>query len=75
MAKIKESESEKKKKRLNTLARYSGMGIQMIAIMLAFVFSGIWLDKHLSLHYPIFTASLSLLGVFLAIYYFIRDLL
>ena len=75
MAKIMESESEKKRKRLNAIARYSGMGFQMIAIMLVFVFAGTWLDKHLSLHYPIFTASLSLLGVFLAIYYFIRDLL
>lgn len=75
MAKIMESESEKKKKRLNAIARFSGMGFQMIAIMLVFVFAGIWLDKRFALHFPVFTAVLSLLGVFLAIYYFIRDLL
>ncbi|MEO6883009.1 MAG: AtpZ/AtpI family protein [Bacteroidia bacterium] len=68
-------ELEKKKKRLNDYARYSGMAFQMIAIMLAFLFSGIWLDKHFALHYPVFTATFALFGAFLAIYYFIRDLL
>lgn len=51
------------------------MGIQMAAIITGGVLAGIQLDKWLQLKFPIFTLVLTLLSVFLAIYYFIKDIL
>ena len=51
------------------------MGIQMAAIIGGGTFAGIELDKYLHLKIPIFTLVLTLLSVFLAIYYFIKDVL
>ena len=63
------------KKRPNDYLKYSGMGIQMAVIIAAGVLGGIQLDKWLHLKFPIFTLVLALLSVFLAIYYFIKDIL
>ena len=51
------------------------MGIQMGAIIVGGVLAGIELDGWLQLKIPVFTLVLTLLAVFLAIYYFIRDVL
>lgn len=51
------------------------MAIQMAAIIVGGVLGGIELDKLLKLQFPAFTLSLTLLSVFLAIYYFIRDVI
>lgn len=63
------------KKRPNDYLKYSGMGIQMAAIITGGVLAGIQLDKWLQIKFPIFTLVLTLLSVFLAIYYFIKDIL
>jgi len=63
------------KKPLNNWVKYSGMGIQMAAIITGGTLGGIEIDKRFGLKFPIFTLSLTLLSVFLAIYYFIRDIL
>ena len=63
------------KKPLNVYVKYSGMAIQMAAIIVGGVLGGIELDKLLKLQFPAFTLSLTLLSVFLAIYYFIRDVI
>lgn len=47
----------------------------MAAIIIGGVFGGIQLDKWLQLKFPIFTLILTLLSVFLAIYYFIKDII
>jgi hypothetical protein len=51
------------------------MGLQMGAIITGGVLGGIQLDKWLQLKFPIFTLVLTLLSVFLAMYYFIKDIL
>jgi len=51
------------------------MGIQMAAIITGGVLAGIQLDKWLRFKFPVFTLVLTLLSVFLAIYYFIKDIL
>ncbi|MBL0047244.1 MAG: AtpZ/AtpI family protein [Bacteroidetes bacterium] len=56
-------------------AKYSGMGIQMLAIMLAGVFGGKYLDKLLATPFPVFTLVLTLVAVGGAIWYFIKDFL
>jgi len=63
------------RKPLNDYARYSGMAVQMIAIILIGVFGGIKLDEVLSLKFPVFTLVLTLLSVFLSIFFAIRDFL
>ncbi|MFI5221668.1 MAG: AtpZ/AtpI family protein [Bacteroidia bacterium] len=62
-------------KRYNSIQRYSGMAIQMIAIILLGALGGKYLDKYFAFHFPVFTLSLTLLAVFAAIYLSVRDLL
>jgi hypothetical protein len=47
----------------------------MIAIVLIGIFGGIKLDHWLGLKFPVFTVSLSILSVFIAVYLVIKDLL
>lgn len=68
------NKQENKKRPLN-YAKFAGMGIQMGAIIAAGVWAGIKLDALLKLKFPVFTLVLTLLSVFLAMYYFIKDVL
>ncbi|MGZ4053468.1 MAG: AtpZ/AtpI family protein [Bacteroidia bacterium] len=61
------------KKLPNSYVKYSGMGLKMAIIMGGGTYGGIELDKWLQLKFPVFTLVCSLLSVFLAIYYFIKD--
>ena len=54
-------------------AYYSGLGFQMIAVVMLGVFGGIKLDKYLALKFPIFTLVFSLLSVFIAMYLMLKD--
>ncbi|MCX6252502.1 MAG: AtpZ/AtpI family protein [Bacteroidetes bacterium] len=65
---------DQKKPVLNAYARYSGMGLQMLVIIVLGVFGGVKLDHWLNVK-PLFTIILSLGSVILAIYYVTRDLL
>lgn len=60
---------------LKSYAKYSSIAIQMLAIILIGVFLGIKIDEWLAWKFPVFTTTFSILSVFLAIYYVIRDLL
>ena len=66
---------KKKKKYLDSYARYSSIGFQMLAIILLGVFGGVKIDQWLKLGAPVFTVILSLLSVILAIYYAVKDFL
>jgi ATP synthase protein I len=66
--------SDPGKRQLNSYARYSGMGIQMLVIILAGVFGGYKLDQWLHTG-PFLTIILSVLSVFIAIYSITRDLI
>jgi ATP synthase protein I len=63
------------KKQLNGYLKYSGMAVQMAAIIVGGVLGGVELDKWLTLKFPVFTLTFTLLSVFLAIYYFIKDVI
>lgn len=63
------------RKPLNDYARYSGMAVQMIAIILIGVWGGIKLDAYLFLQFPVFTLVLTLLSVFLSMFFVMRDFL
>ncbi len=60
---------------LNNYTKYSGIAFQMAIIILIGVVSGIRMDKWLQTSRPLFTALFSLLGVVLAIYIVIKDLI
>ena len=62
------------RKNLNDYARYSGIAIQMLVIILLGVFAGYWLDGWLHTR-PLFTVILAILSVALSIYLVTKDLL
>lgn len=59
---------------LNSYARYSGMAFEMFFIIAAGAFGGVKLDEWLHTK-PILTLTCSLLGVTIAFYVIIRDVL
>jgi F0F1-type ATP synthase assembly protein I len=69
----KKQEKNPENKGLQQFGKYSGMAFQMLAIILVLTWCGIKLDKVLGLEKPVFTAILSLLGVFAAIYTVLKD--
>ncbi len=75
MQKKENNSQENKKPPLYNYAKYSGIAFQMVAIILIGVFGGMKLDEYLNLKFPVFTVILSIVSVFLSIYYVIRDLL
>lgn len=54
--------------------KYSGMAFQMIGIMLAFVFAGVYLDGWFGTT-PLLTVVMSLLGVAGGLYVSLKDFL
>lgn len=72
----KNPSSPKKRPDNNSYVQYSGMAIQMVVIILAGVWGGKQLDKWLEFKkFPVFTLILSLLSVFGAVYYVVKDFL
>lgn len=76
-----QNQSKQKKKSnnnndpLHSYARYTGIAIQMIAIIVILTLAGVKLDSRRASDTPVFTIILSLLGVFAAIYTAIKDFL
>lgn len=65
----------KKKKYLDSYAKYTSIALQMLVIIIAGVLGGWKLDEWLDLKFPVFTILLSLISVSFAIYTAIRDFL
>jgi ATP synthase protein I len=51
------------------------MAFQIAATIIIGLFSGKWIDSKIHLKFPVFTVSLTILGVFLGLYFVLRDLL
>ncbi len=68
-------DKKRKKSPLNNYAKYSGLAIQMIAIILLGTYAGIRLDAWIAWKFPVFTLVFALASVFAAIYYAIKDFL
>ncbi|MBA3901027.1 MAG: AtpZ/AtpI family protein [Bacteroidetes bacterium] len=64
--------SSSQKKQLRAIAKYSGIAFQMIAIILAGVYAGTWLDEKIQPSFPVFKLVLILLSVGLAMYTVIK---
>ncbi|HRO98696.1 MAG TPA: AtpZ/AtpI family protein [Flavobacteriales bacterium] len=53
--------------------RYTGLGLTMVGIILAFTYAGWWLDQWLAWRFPLFTILLALLGVTGAMIHLFRE--
>jgi hypothetical protein len=71
----KKSKKQPKANNANSILRYSGMGLQMGAIMLLGAWLGIKIDDHFAVKNNIFTASLTIIAVVIAMYLTIKDLI
>jgi F0F1-type ATP synthase assembly protein I len=69
----KKPEKEPENSGLSSYAKYTGLGLQMVIIILITVWGGIKLDELFLMETPVFTIILSLLGVAAAIYTAIKD--
>jgi len=67
--------TKRTRNRFSTYAKYSGLAIQMMAIIAGGTYGGFRLDKFLGWKFPVFTVVLSLLSVGVAIWYAVKDLL
>ncbi|MCK5400600.1 MAG: AtpZ/AtpI family protein [Flavobacteriaceae bacterium] len=67
------SQEQKPKERLNTYARFSGIGFQMIAIIGLGVFLGIKLDEKYPNKYSLFAIICSLTSIGIALYFVIKQ--
>ena len=63
----------KPKEQLNTFARFSGMGFQMIVIIGLGVYAGIELDKNYPNKYSLFTIICSLTAIGTSLYLVIKQ--
>ena len=77
---MEEQEPQKKKnltkqenRGFRDFGRYSGLAFQMVALILLPTLGGVKLDKLTGWKTPVFTIILSLLGVFAAIYFTVKD--
>jgi len=72
----KEKPQKPKKQRLTDYGRFSAMAFQMGITIALGVWGGMKLDEHYPItKFPLFTVVLSLLSVFAAIYFVIKDLI
>ena len=63
-----------KKKQPSPYIKYSSLTTQMAAIIAAGAFFGDYLDKKNTTDIPIYTIVLSLLSIFLALYYVLKKI-
>lgn len=63
------------KKPLNTYARFSGLAIQMLTIIGVGTYTGVKLDENFPNKYKLFSVSLSLTSVIIAIFIVIRRII
>ena len=69
------NQKKKIKSNVSDFSKYSSLSVQMIVIVLAGAFGGVKLDECLKWKFPLFTVIFSILGVFMAIYFAVKDFL
>ena len=71
---IKLMKEERKTEGVNQYLKFSGMGMQMAITIALFAWLGTFLDKKFETDKPLWTAGLSLLGVFAGLYLMLKQL-
>ena len=64
-----------RKKQPNAILKYSALATQMMVIIIVGALGGIQLDKIFETQTPWFTGGLTILSVFVAMYFAMKDLL
>jgi len=59
---------------LKFYAKYSSLALQMIVIIVGAAFGGREIDKLTSWEFPVFTVSLTILGVIISVIYGMREI-
>jgi heme/copper-type cytochrome/quinol oxidase subunit 4 len=62
-----------KKKQLNDIGRYAGLGLQMMLTILALTALGNWADKNFNVQYPLFTLTGAVLGIATSMYWLFKS--
>ena len=65
----KEEENRSKMDRMKNYVQYSGLGFQVVAIIVLGAFFGKWLDGKMLNEFPAMTLVLTFLSVFFSMYY------
>jgi len=68
-------EEKNKKSGISKFARFSGLGIQMGAVIAIFTWLGTYLDKKFASKTPWWTIGLSLFGVMAGLYLVIKEVI
>lgn len=68
-------EENNKKSGISKFARFSGLGIQMGAVIAIFTWIGTYLDKKFASKTPWWTIGLSLFGVMAGLYLVIKEVI
>jgi F0F1-type ATP synthase assembly protein I len=74
MAKNEQKGENDNAREVNNLAKFSGIGFQMIVIIGVFTFAGYKIDEAANHQTKWVTAILSLIGVFISLYVVIRSI-
>jgi hypothetical protein len=61
-----------KKKQLNDIGRYAGLGLQMMGVIIVLTASGNWADKKCAFQFPLFTLTGALLGIASSMYWLFK---
>jgi ATP synthase protein I len=69
------SPEEKRRSATRAVARYSGMGFQLLAACLIGVFLGRWLDGYFRMERPLFAVFLTVLFMIASLVAIVRQLL
>lgn len=72
MAKTEQNDTDDVVKNTSAYAKFAGLGFQMLVIIGVFTFAGYKLDENAGHDTKWVTATLSLVGVFVSLYFVIR---
>jgi len=68
------SEKKNNDSPLKFYAKYSSLGLQMIVIIVGAAFGGREIDKYVDWEFPVFTVSMTILSVIVAVIYGMREI-
>ncbi len=69
---LKKKTDPSKKKQLNDIGRFAGLGLQMMGAILVLTALGNWADKKCAFQFPLFTLSGALLGIASSMYWLFK---
>ena len=69
---LKKKIDPSKKKQLNDIGRYAGLGLQMMGAILVLTVSGNWADKKCAFQFPLFTLIGAMLGIVSSMYWLFK---